>query len=428
VDPNELKAGKYFLTFDLSDATGNVARQVVRMVNVLDVEAPVISLIGETNIRHEAGTSYVDLGATWTDGLQGDGLLESNGSVNENLSGVYVLSYDFTDAAGNVAATVTRTVTVVDDPPSDLLLSSDTVEENLATGTEVGRFSIIDLNLEADFQSYAYVLLEGTENFEIDANGTLRTKQVFDFESMEAYAFKVRTTDVNGGVFEKAFEIKINDAFVPIVETYAPLDGATDGTFLLSGEVVDAGGISGVVSRGFVLGLSPDPLLEGEGVTVLDAGSGSGSFEATPRNLLAEKKYYYRAYAMNAEGVAYGTQEGFTAKEEPRGPSWSGALASTQADGWWTSPWLGDFFLSGNGWVRHESLGWLYAASDGSGGVWLWQENLGWLWTGEGTFPYLYGSESGGWHYYLGDVSGGVFLYRFSDSQWLDAEEGENRE
>jgi hypothetical protein len=58
----------------------------------------------------------------------------------------------------------------------------------------------------------------------------------------------------------------------------------------------------------------------------------------------------------------------------------------------------------------------------------LWQENLGWLWTGEGTFPYLYGSESGGWHYYLGDVSGGVFLYRFSDSQWLDAEEGENRE
>jgi hypothetical protein len=298
----------------------------------------------------------------------------------------------------------------------------------LAPGSTVGDFSSIDLNVEAGIQSYAYVLLEGIENFEIDVNGTLRTKHVFDFESMDTYALKVRTTDVNGGVFEKAFEIKVVDAFVPIVETFAPRDGATDGTFILSGEVLDEGGISGVDSRGIVLGLRPDPVLEGEGVTVLDAGSGLGSFEATPRNLLAGKKYYYRAYASNAEGVAYGTQERFTAKEEPRGPSWSGALASAQAEGWWTSPWFGHFFLSGNGWVRHESLGWLYAADDGSGGVWLWQENLGWLWTGEGMFPYLYSSVSGGWHYFLGDVSGRVFLYRFSDNEWVDVAEGQDRE
>ena len=99
--------------------------------------------------------------------------------------------------------------------------------------------------------------------------------------------------------------------------------------------------------------------------------------------------------------------------------------ASAEADGWWASPWFGNFYLGANGWLRHEALGWLYAAGDGAGGVWMWQENLGWLWTGEGIFPYLYLHADGGWHYLLGEVGERVFLYRYSDGEWLDVSEGE---
>jgi hypothetical protein len=164
--------------------------------------------------------------------------------------------------------------------------------------------------------------------------------------------------------------------------------------------------------------LRPDPVLGGEDVTVLEAGSGEGYFEVTPQNLLAGKKYYYRAYAVNEEGLDYGTQE-----EESRVPSWAGA-ASAEADGWWASPWFGNFYLVVNNWLWHESLGWLYAVGDGTGGVWLWQENLGWSWTDDGVFPYLYLNDDSSWHYLLGEVVGRLFLYRFRDGEWLEVAKG----
>ena len=93
----------------------------------------------------------------------------------------------------------------------------------------------------------------------------------------------------------------------------------------------------------------------------------------------------------------------------------------------WTSPWFGSFFLVKNGWLRHETIGWLFAANDGAGGVWLWQENLGWLWTGADIYPYLFLNTEKGWVFLLGDTGGRVFIYRFSDTSWFDVAEGMDR-
>jgi hypothetical protein len=218
--------------------------------------------------------------------------------------------------------------------------------------------------------------------------------------------------------------VNVIDAFVPIVDTIEPKAGATEGTFLLGGEVLDDGSSHVSTERGFVLGRSPDPEPGGFGVTALEAGLGLGAFEATPSNLVAGKKYYYRAFAKNAEGVSYGSQERFTAAKEPVEPAWASAFASGQAADWWTSPWLGSFFLGKNGWLRHETIGWLFAVDDGAGGVWFWQENLGWLWTAEGVYPYLFLNAEKGWGFLLGDTAGRVFIYRFADSSWFDVAEG----
>jgi S-layer homology domain/Domain of unknown function (DUF5011) len=54
----------------------------------------------------------VDAGATWTDNFDGTGTIVASGTVNTAIPGTYILTYRKTDAAGNIAIPVTRTITV----------------------------------------------------------------------------------------------------------------------------------------------------------------------------------------------------------------------------------------------------------------------------------------------------------------------------
>jgi len=106
--------GSYTVTYTASDAAGNEAAAVVRTVNVVDLTAPVITLTGEAEITHNFGDVYSDAGATALDGI--DGVVEATTSdtVLINKIGSYGITYTATDAAGNEAEAVERTVTVVD--------------------------------------------------------------------------------------------------------------------------------------------------------------------------------------------------------------------------------------------------------------------------------------------------------------------------
>ena len=109
--------GEYTVTYSVTDAAGNAADQVIRTVTMTpDVTPPVISLVGFTSISHEVGTSYSDAGATATDNT--DGLLTERivtvSNVNASVIGVYTVSYNVSDASGNTAIAVTRTVVVQD--------------------------------------------------------------------------------------------------------------------------------------------------------------------------------------------------------------------------------------------------------------------------------------------------------------------------
>ncbi|WP_156498293.1 immunoglobulin-like domain-containing protein, partial [Oleiphilus sp. HI0079] len=122
VDANT--AGTYTILYDAQDQDLNDANQRSRTVIVGDFTAPVISLNGDSTITHEQLTPYVDLGATATDNIDGDmGNVPSTGSVASNTAGTYLLSYDISDAAGNDAVTVVRTVIVEDTTPPSLSLS-----------------------------------------------------------------------------------------------------------------------------------------------------------------------------------------------------------------------------------------------------------------------------------------------------------------
>ena len=64
--------GTYTLTYNVSDASGNVADPVTRTVNVVDTTAPVITLLGDNPMTIEVGSTFTDPGATATDNYDGD--------------------------------------------------------------------------------------------------------------------------------------------------------------------------------------------------------------------------------------------------------------------------------------------------------------------------------------------------------------------
>ena len=113
VDVNTV--GTYTVTYNVSDAAGNAATQVTRTVNITpDVTIPVITLLGETEVSLELGSTYTDAGATAADNFDGDitaSIVVVN-PVDVNTVGTYTVSYNVSDAADNLAVPVLRQVMV----------------------------------------------------------------------------------------------------------------------------------------------------------------------------------------------------------------------------------------------------------------------------------------------------------------------------
>ena len=104
--------GTTTVTCNASDAAGNAATPTTFSVGVVDTTAPVITLTGAPSLTLTVADSFTDEGATTADIVDGAGTADVSGSVNTSSAGTYTLTYDKTDAAGNHAAAVTRTVTV----------------------------------------------------------------------------------------------------------------------------------------------------------------------------------------------------------------------------------------------------------------------------------------------------------------------------
>ena len=150
VDTNT--AGTYLVNYNVSDTASNAATQVTRTVNVIaDTSAPVITLTGASSINLNVGDTYTEQGATATDNVDGDitaNIVIAGDTVDTNTVGSYVVTYNVSDAAGNAAIEVTRTVdvTIVVDttPPVITLVGSaiinltvgDTYIEQGATATD----------------------------------------------------------------------------------------------------------------------------------------------------------------------------------------------------------------------------------------------------------------------------------------------------
>ncbi|MCP4966566.1 MAG: DUF5011 domain-containing protein [bacterium] len=139
---NTTTVGSYAVTYDVVDSSGNPAFGV-RTVNVVDTTIPIITLVGANPQSVEAGSAYAELGATAFDAYDGDisgSIVIDASAVNTSTVGTYLVTYDVSDAAGNPAVQVTRTVNVVDSvPPVIALIGADPQLVNVGdTYTELG--------------------------------------------------------------------------------------------------------------------------------------------------------------------------------------------------------------------------------------------------------------------------------------------------
>lgn len=81
----------------------------------------------------------------------------------------------------------------------------------------------------------------------------------------------------------------------------------TGTTATIGVNIVNDGGAD-IAYKGVCWGLNPNPSIEGSYIT---NGSGIGNYSSSLSNLLPDRIYYVRAYALNREGIAYSPQVSF---------------------------------------------------------------------------------------------------------------------
>ncbi len=134
--------GTFIITYNVTDSGGNAAIEVTRTVNVTitDITAPTITLTGDATINLIIGDTYTEQGATASDNIDGDissDIVIAGATVDTNTAGTYIITYNVTDAAGNAATEVTRTIIVAAAPAAfdDGLLTNGDFENGAEAWT-----------------------------------------------------------------------------------------------------------------------------------------------------------------------------------------------------------------------------------------------------------------------------------------------------
>ena len=215
---NSNAPGIYQITYSATDAAGNEAEPVVRTIHVADNDAPIITLLGDANITHEAGPEYVDAGANWSDNVDGNGTADANGTVDHLVPGTYQITYNYTDSSGNAAHSVVRTIHVVDTTPPVISIIGDTNMTHPAATT--------------------YIDQGAKWNDIVDGNGTADANGSVNSNAPGIYQINYSATDAAGNEAEPVVRtIHVVDNDAPIIT----LLGDANITHEAGPEYVDAG-------------------------------------------------------------------------------------------------------------------------------------------------------------------------------------------
>lgn len=124
----------------------------------------------------------------------------------------YSIRIETVSAACTFEKVFTITIIDINDTPTDILLSPDSIFESMPHGTLVGYLTSVDADT-GDLHTYTLVTGPGDTNngkFFIEGN-ELRSRPLLDFEVSRFEEIRVQTDDGQGGVFEKSLTITVLD-------------------------------------------------------------------------------------------------------------------------------------------------------------------------------------------------------------------------
>jgi hypothetical protein len=196
----------------VSDGTNSVSQTyTLTVLNLIPADSilPVITLIGNSSITMEQGSSYSDAGATATDNIDGTitSRIVTSNPVNPNVLGTYIITYNVQDSSGNNAVQVTRTVNVVDTikPIVEIIFPEGKTYSSKITNFEI---NITDANLQScwyKFNDGENISFSCTLNeIEITSEKGMNTLTVYANDSSgnlnsDLVSFKYKTKSSNGG-------------------------------------------------------------------------------------------------------------------------------------------------------------------------------------------------------------------------------------
>ena len=192
--------GTYTIDYQATDSQGNVADVVTRTVNLVDTQAPVMSLIGDLSQTIQVKSSYTELGVSTIDNYDLSIPFSSvtvTGSVDINTVGTYSIDYDVSDSSGNNAVTITRTVVVEDTEAPVIILAGDA-----------------DITLEAD-SPYSDAGASVTDNYNTGLTASVDLSSL-DLTTVGVYTLTYSVSDSSGNAATPVYRT------ITIVDTQAP--------------------------------------------------------------------------------------------------------------------------------------------------------------------------------------------------------------
>jgi mRNA-degrading endonuclease HigB of HigAB toxin-antitoxin module len=225
--------------------------------------------------------------------------LRASAVFNYETNTSYSIRVRTSDGTATFDKVFTINVSNVNEAPTNITLSANTIDENNAVNAVIGTLSSTDPDAGS---SFTYSLVSGsgsTDNASFNISGNqLRASAAFNHEIVSSYSIRVRTSD--GSVnFEKVFAILVNDV------NEAPIN------YSLSSHVIDEGNEIGDVVGTF----STVDLDEGDSHTYsFQSGSGdmdNASFSIVGNllkanivfNYLVKSSHYVRVRSTDAGGL-----------------------------------------------------------------------------------------------------------------------------
>ncbi len=154
-----------------------------------------------------------------------------------NQFGVTILEVIVSDGVLSSTEHVTITVNAVNDVPTALNLSNQSIREDVTVGFEVGTLTTTDADVE-DTHTYSLVSGPGdTDNEAFTISGDdLLTNAPLDFEKGETRTIRLRTTDGSGDFIEESFVITLeaNPALELVIKTaFTPNGDGVNDTWII---------------------------------------------------------------------------------------------------------------------------------------------------------------------------------------------------